>query len=128
MKKALKILSFALVLAFVLSGFVSCKRPSGTYQSATGTKYIFDGSSYTYVKGDVELSGTYEIKKVDNGYRIYLTVEQQKVGSKVEEMENPEILGGEGGLELRGCKYEKGACEHEGGHYIFIDEARYVLQ
>lgn len=121
MKRTVRILALALVLALAFTAFVACgKRIPGTYTAEAGT-YTFKGNDFSFVSGKVELKGTYKIKEESGDLRIYLYLEEELVDGKVTQTytgDNIKALGdGENGLNFQ-----------EGDGFIVIDKNTYYAQ
>lgn len=133
MKKIVKLLALALVLVMLVSAFVACgmgNRLSGTYKgdgTAAGSSYEFDGKDFTYTATNgYILKGTYEIKKIDDDYRIYLTVKESGASAKDIKVVTPYVIGPNDGVE--GVEYRfKGTDGKDFNGFIYIDSSKYVL-
>lgn len=135
MKKIVKLLALALALVMLVSAFVACggmgSRLSGTYKgdgTAAGSSYEFDGKNFTYTAtSGYMLKGSYEIKKIDDDYRIYLTVKESGASAKdLKVVEKPYVIGPNDGAE--GVEYRfKGTDGKEFDGFIYIDTSKYVL-
>ena len=78
-KTTLRIISVSLVALMICFAFVSCDKPSGTYESSKYT-LVFDGDNVTisWKAGNAtyELGGTYVIEETDEGKTIEFTWEE----------------------------------------------------
>ena len=125
MKKIIKILTLALVLVMILGMFAACgifgKRLSGVYTSTEGTSYTFDGKNFSMKSGTVTMKGTYVIEKIDEDYRIFLTIKEEVVDTKTTKLSEEEwyVLGEDDGVEFLERTTD------DGTRFIKIDEKFY---
>ena len=127
MKKTFKLLALALVLVLLVGLFAACgNRLSGVYSSTDGTTYEFSGTNFTVTAAGMVMKGTYEIVKIDEDYRIFLTVKEQgTAGGKITALTEDKyyVLGDENGGN-DGVEYLERETD-DGTRYIKIDSAFY---
>ena len=104
MKKTVRIFALALAILLMVGVFVACgNRLSGSYKASNGSSYVFKGNTFTYTYGDTTFKGSFEVEKGEEegvSY-IFCTVEKETVGTKIVVLEEPYVMGGENGMELR---------------------------
>lgn len=113
MKKIMRIIALALIIATVGCLLASCGALSGTYKSITGTTYEFKGSKViiNYFGFDTGVEGTYKI----NGDKIKFEFKTDGIESDT----------------LKGIISDIGKIEHsfeKGDGYIKIDGIKYEKQ